>query len=103
MALADAYHRFAQEHPGLYAMTVRAPDPADAAMAAASTEVLAVIKAVLAPYGLDAATTIHTIRGFRAIVHGFVALENLGGFGLPVDVEATFHHLIAMFVGGLRR
>lgn len=102
VALADAYRRFAQAHPGLYAITVRAPDPADAAMNAASNEVLAVIKAVLAPYGLDAATTVHTMRGFRAIVHGFVALENLGGFGLPVDVEATFDHLIGMFVRGLR-
>lgn len=102
-ALADAYRCYAREHPGLYMMTVRAPDPDDAALNAASDDVLAVMRAVLAPYGLDAATTIHAIRGFRAIVHGFVALEILGGFGLPVEVEATFRHLVAMFVKGLHQ
>lgn len=102
VALANAYRRYARAHPGLYTLTLQAPDPGDPELVGASEEVLAVLRAVLAPYGLDAAATVHAIRGFRAIVHGFVALELAGGFGLPVDVDASFDHLVAHFVRGLR-
>jgi hypothetical protein len=35
-------------------------------------------------------------------VHGFIALELGGGFGLPVDVDESFDHLVATLVAGLR-
>ena len=102
-ALADAYRAFAKEHPGLYTLTVRAPEPTDAELVAARDAIVAVVAAVFAPYGLDRAGTIHTIRAFRALLHGFVSLEILGGFGLPLDVEASYRHLLTMFMQGLRQ
>ena len=32
---------------------------------------------------------------FRAAVHGFVALEAAGGFGLPRDTDRSFDQMIA--------
>src|SRR5205807_9161138 len=44
---------------------------------------------------------IHAIRGLRSIVHGFISLEVAGGFAMPVDLEASFHWLINLFIAGL--
>ncbi|HLY31301.1 MAG TPA: WHG domain-containing protein [Ktedonobacterales bacterium] len=103
-AVADAYRRFARERPGLYAALQRASDPADAngqALRAASEEILAVLRAVLAPYGLDGEGEIHAIRTLRSLAHGFVALEAVGGFGIPIALDASYHYAIELFTRGL--
>ena len=101
-ALAVAYWDFAREHPGLYAASVRAPDPADAELTAASTEVVGVARAVLAGYGLGGDDALHAVRALRSVLHGFVALEALGGFGLPLDLDESFRRLLDGFIAGLR-
>jgi AcrR family transcriptional regulator len=102
-ALARAYRAFAHAHPGQYAASVRAPDPDDALLREASVELLDVVLAVLAPYGLDPVAATHAVRGFRSIVHGFVSLEAAGGFGMPLDVDESFDRLVRMLIAGLER
>jgi hypothetical protein len=58
---------------------------------------------VLAPYRLSEEEAIHAIRGLRSIVHGFLSLEVAGGFGMPVDLDASFHWLINLYIAGLSR
>ena len=101
-AFAVAYRDFAHAHPGLYAASLRAPDPADAALTDASTEVVGVVVAVLAGYGLDGDDALHAVRALRSVLHGFVALEALGGFGLPLDLDESFCRLVDGFIAGLR-
>jgi AcrR family transcriptional regulator len=101
-ALARAYRAYALAHPGRYAATVRAPDPADAEWAAASDAVLRVVFDVLAGYGLSGVDAIDATRALRAALHGFVALETLGGFGLPRDVERSFERLVEICDAALR-
>lgn len=101
LAIAEAYRAFALAHPGVYPLTLRAPGPEDQALAAAGQEVVSLVADVFAACGLDPETTVHTIRGFRALVHGFVSLEAAGGFGMPVDVEASFRHVVGSFIAGL--
>jgi AcrR family transcriptional regulator len=103
LALGRAYRAFAHAHPGQYAASARAPDPDDLALQAASAELLELVLAVLAPYHLDTVAATHAVRGFRSIVHGFVSLEATGGFGLPLDVDASFDHLVRMLIAGLER
>lgn len=103
IALAHAYRAFAKERPGLYAATLRAPDPDDAALVAASDEVLGVLRAVLESYGLRDEAALHTIRGLRSLLHGFVSLELIGGFGLPLSLDESFDRLVRVFVSGLSR
>ena len=102
-ALADAYRAYAREAPGRYALTLQAPDPGDQEVQALAQQVVDVLRAVLAPYRLSEEEAIHAIRGLRSIVHGFLSLEVAGGFGMPVDLDASFHWLINLYIAGLSR
>jgi AcrR family transcriptional regulator len=93
-ALAGAYRRFALDHPGRYAATVRAPDPADEAHAEATEHVLGIVLAVLRGYSLEGADTIDAARMLRSALHGFAALEAAGGFGLPRHVDRSFDRMV---------
>ncbi|HEY7349372.1 MAG TPA: WHG domain-containing protein [Ktedonobacterales bacterium] len=102
-ALAQAFRAFAKEHPGLYATTVRAPDAGDQQWQTAAQEAVEVIAAVLAAYGLQGEAAIHAIRGLRSALHGFVALETSGGFGIPLDLDESFRRLVQMVIRGLHQ
>jgi AcrR family transcriptional regulator len=93
-ALADAYRGYARAHPGRYAATLRAPDPDHLELVEASERVLDTVLEVLSAYGLADDDAIDATRALRAALHGFVALEALGGFGLPQDVDRSFERLI---------
>ena len=101
VALANAYRAYAREAPGRYALTVQAPDPGDQEVQALAQQLVDVVRAVLAPYRLSEEVAIHAIRGLRSIVHGFISLEVAGGFAMPVDLDASFHWLINLFISGL--
>jgi AcrR family transcriptional regulator len=101
LAIASAYRAYAKRHPGMYRATLRAARPDDAEMQRVSLELLGVIRAVLVPFELDDTTAIHTIRGFRSIVHGFVSLEAAHGFGLPQSIDDSFRFIISSFISGL--
>jgi len=102
-ALANAYRAYAGEAPGRYALTLQAPDPADQEVQAIAQQIVDVIRAVLAPYGLSEEDAIHAIRGLRSLVHGFISLEMAGGFGMPIDQDASFHWLINLYIAGLEQ
>jgi AcrR family transcriptional regulator len=102
VALANAYRAYARETPGRYALTQQAPDPADKELQVIAKQVVDVVRAVLVPYSYSEEEAIHAIRSLRSIVHGFVSLEVAGGFGIPVDLDASFQWLIKLFVAGLK-
>jgi AcrR family transcriptional regulator len=101
-AFADAYWQFARERPGLYAASLRAARPGEKDVAAASEALLGTVLAVLAGYGVRDADALHATRGLRAIIHGFVSLDAAGGFRLTLDLEESFHRLLAAFARDLR-
>ncbi len=101
-AIADAYRSFAKEHPGLYTAGLRAAAPGDSELSAPADETMAVIRAVLAPYQLSDENFIHAARALRSLAHGFVSLELAGGFGIPVDLDTSYHTIVRMFANSLR-
>lgn len=103
LAIAHAYRAFAHTHPGVYAATLRAPDPADAELAIAAAEVVDIVLAVLAGYRLEGDDALHATRGLRSLLHGFAALEAVGGFGLPLSLDESFSRLLQVFIVGLRQ
>jgi AcrR family transcriptional regulator len=103
VALADAYRAYARETPGRYSLTLQAPGPGDQALQAIAQQLVDVLRAVLAPYRLSEEEAIHAIRSLRSIVHGFSSLEMAGGFAMPVDLDASFHWLINLYIAGLDR
>ncbi|MBA3390039.1 MAG: WHG domain-containing protein [Rubrobacter sp.] len=104
-ALAESYRAFVKEHPGLYTATVmsyRSYAPDDHELGAAESEALQTVLSVLASCGIRDEGAVHAARGLRAVAHGFATLEAAGGFGMPADVDESFHRLVRAFVAGLR-
>lgn len=94
-ATAHAYRAWALQHPGRYASVQRAPTPGDRDDEAASANVVQVALDVMAGFELRDDDAVDAIRAYRAALHGFVALETGGGFGLPVSVDRSFDRLVA--------
>ncbi len=104
-ALASATRTFAREHPGKYAAAQVAADPdkpADAELAAAGGETVAVIADVLHGFGLPQERSVDAIRAVRSGIHGFVLLEVSGGFGMPDDIDTSFAVMMAMLEAGIK-
>lgn len=100
-AVALAYRRFADEHPGCYGYLLR-PRPDDQEHARASGEVLAVLYDVLAGYGLvHQDDLVDAARYLRSVLHGWVALEIAGGFAMARSVDRSFERLVRAVDHGL--
>ncbi len=93
-ALFVACRDWAKKHPGRYAATVKAPDPKDTESVAAFAAVVQVALDVLAGFDLVGDDAIDAVRAMRSTLHGFIALEEAGGFGLPVDIDRSFNRLV---------
>ncbi len=101
-AIAWGYRDFARDHPGLFALTQRSFEGRDEALAALGRDAVEVVTAVLHGYGLDGDDALHATRVLRSALTGFVALEQNGGFGLPLALDETFERLIALLDRGLQ-
>ena len=102
VAMADAYRAYARRYPGRYAATQRAPAEGDEAMRAAAAGAVDVVLAILRGYGLEGDDAIHAARAVRSALHGFVALETGGGFGIPVDLDESYARMVRALARGLR-
>lgn len=103
-ALLDAYRAFINVNPGLATYTVRpaaveAPD--DVERVQAEARIVHVAVAVVTSFGLAGDDAIHAVRALRSVAHGFATLEAAGGFGVPLDLDESFHRLAAMVIAGL--
>ena len=101
-AMAVAYRAYARRHPGRYAATQRAPAEGDEEMRTAAAGAVDVVLAILRGYGLEGDDAIHAARAVRSALHGFVALEAGGGFGIPVDLDESYARMVRALARGLR-
>jgi AcrR family transcriptional regulator len=101
-ATAEAWRGYAHRHPGRYQAAQRVPDPDDPEHVAAGERAVGTVYAVLRGYGLTGDDAVDATRAVRSALHGFVMLEQSGGFGLPVDVDRSFHRLVAALEVALR-
>ncbi|MBY0009711.1 TetR/AcrR family transcriptional regulator [Paenibacillus typhae] len=100
-AISRAYITFAQQHPGLYETTLQAPEQGNAELEEAGARTLQLIINVLSGYELGRTGGLHAVRGLRSILHGFAALRNKGGFGMPLDLEDSLTRLIDSYIAGI--
>jgi hypothetical protein len=82
-------------------MTVRAPTPGDDEDIAVTATFLEVVFNVLAGYDLRGDDAVDATRFLRSALHGFVAIETGGGFGMPVDLERSYGRLVDSVVTAL--
>lgn len=52
-------------------------------------------------YDLSHDTVLHLVRGLRSILHGFTSIEQMGGFGLPLDLDQSFTILLDTYIKGI--
>jgi len=99
-ATAHAMRAYATAHPGCYAAAQRAY-PDDPELGPVGERVVGVFVAVLRAWDLEGDDAIHAVRIMRSALHGFVALELSGGFGLPLDLDETYDRLVDALAKGL--
>ncbi|OLO27615.1 TetR family transcriptional regulator [Alkalihalophilus pseudofirmus] len=99
--LALAYVHFVRLHPGLYEATFQAPDMNDPDVQLAGSKIVDLVVNALSVYPLKKDEALHAVRGLRSILHGFSAIEQQGGFGLPLDVDVSLNFIIDTFIRGL--
>lgn len=100
-AISQAYLQLVREHPGLYDASTRFPDANDQELQQAQESVVQLVLQVLDVYHLQEETAIHIVRGLRSILHGFSSIEQMGGFGMPLDINKSFSILINTFIEGI--
>jgi AcrR family transcriptional regulator len=103
-AVATAYRRYAHEHPGRYeATTAFAVSQGHDAFRDAAAGILEVLSATLRHWHLGDDAEVDAIRGLRAALHGFVAIERAGGFAMDRSVDRSFAALVDSLIAGLDR
>jgi AcrR family transcriptional regulator len=101
LVMADVYRQFAHNHRGIYPLTTGAPEADDPALVLLVQELNQTLLLVFASFGLSGEPARHAARGYRALLHGFVAMEAAGGYRLPLSREESFRELLATFLAGL--
>ncbi len=99
-AAAAAYRAYAREHPGRYDAMQRAAAQDDPELEAVAGEAVEVLTGILRGWGIEGDEAVIAVRALRSALHGFVDLERIGGFGLPVSLDASFAELVETLVAG---
>ncbi|MDH3755762.1 MAG: WHG domain-containing protein [Acidimicrobiia bacterium] len=102
-AVAQAYRRFALDHPGQYARTLLPPANSEDSLVVSHRAITDLFVQILAGLGIEGETAIDTARTIRSAVHGFVALEAIDGFTHPQGNDRSFEHLVDILVQAATR
>ncbi len=103
IAIAESYRRFIILNPGTYAATLHPQHQPNPELAHANAALMELFERILIPFELAATDRIHVLRGLRSIVHGFATLEQAGAFGLPIDMNASFHTIVTTFITSIQK
>ncbi|MFD0163920.1 WHG domain-containing protein [Streptomyces decoyicus] len=90
IAFADAYRRYALDHPGRYAVSQMGFAPEEVADSAGLRRSVELTYGMLRAYGLTEPDLTDAGRLLRSTFHGYIHLELSGGFGHPRDVQESW-------------
>lgn len=102
MAFGLGYAAFAREHPGVYEATQGSAEYRSPEVDRASEALIRLLLPLLEGLGVTGDEAIHVLRGLRSLLHGFVALESAGGFGMKQDRDESLHFMLKTYLRGLR-
>ena len=103
LAIADAYRRFANEHPGLYSLANAPLKSGSIAIQTEAARVVEVLGAVVRGYEVPEHLLVHAIRMVRVGLHGFMDLETRESFQMPYSLDESFLILVDALDASLRR
>ncbi len=100
-AVAEAWRRFALEHPGRYASASRHAVEGEPDLVAAAHRTISVLERSLAAYRFDDGTRRDAAEMMRSTLHGFASYEIGHGHPDPGRLDTSFdrliHHLTVAF------
>lgn len=104
VALARTFRRFVADHPGWYqVMSETRLAHNDAEFLPVASRIMQDFAEALAPFGIEGAEVVHTVRMLRASLHGFVLLELSGQFGMPFAADESFEWMVERLIAVLDR
>ncbi|MFH0071168.1 TetR/AcrR family transcriptional regulator [Peribacillus sp. NPDC056705] len=95
------YVHFARTRPGLYEAALQPILPEQREIQQVGDQIVELLLQVLAPFSLERAEALHTVRMLRSLCHGFASLERAGQFALDLDRNASLEFMITVFIDGL--
>jgi AcrR family transcriptional regulator len=102
-AIVLTYRDFARIHPGLYESTQRAVAPGgDDELYRALAEVVRPVFRNLEDLGASPTDQVHLTRAIRSALHGFVVLEQSGGFGMPESIDESFDRMTDLLISAVQ-
>jgi AcrR family transcriptional regulator len=101
-AVAQAWRRFVQQHPGLYSATDRVPSVGDKEIEESLQGVINALVHALGGYSLTDAQRGHCARSLRSSLHGFCVLEKDLGHPEPYGIDESLNNLVELFCRGIR-
>ncbi|MDI9887517.1 TetR/AcrR family transcriptional regulator [Streptomyces sp. HNM0645] len=100
-AIAETYRKWALDHPGRYAASVRAPRPEDEEYQAVAYEAVQILVDAVAGFGLTDERVIDAVRALRTVIHGFVGLEN-DAFRMERDNAESYRFVVDSLISGMQ-
>lgn len=100
-AVAKAWRRFVQLHPGLYSATDRVPSVGDTDIEMSLQAVINALVDSLSGYSLSPEQLGHCARSLRSALHGFCVLEKDCGHPEPYAIDEGLNNLVAVICRGI--
>ncbi len=101
-AIGNAYVRFARNHPGLYEATQSVDKWQCEKAVHISDDIINLVTKVMSAFPIEKTDTIHIIRMFRSVFHGFASLDQNRGFGKPTGVDESVTIAIDVMLSGMQ-
>ncbi|MBC7269868.1 MAG: WHG domain-containing protein [Streptomyces sp.] len=101
-AIAETYRKWALDHPGRYAASVRVPPPEDEEYQAVARETVQILFDAVAAFGLADERAIDAVRALRTVIHGAVGLESNDAFQMERDPAESYQFLVDTLINGMR-
>ena len=101
-ALAEAYYFFGKNHPELYKVIMMLHIKEDKILEESFSQIIEPLIQVLSDYPLNETEMIQWQRVLRSIMHGFIAQEEAGFFGLQFNgADKTYETAIQCYIDRL--
>lgn len=94
LSIAIGYRKFAKGNPELYKTIMKIPVLGDVELLNKGIEIIHGLYETLDSFGLSNYEKIHFSRSFRASMHGFVTLEEMGFFADSIDATESYLYMI---------
>ncbi|TGK88394.1 TetR/AcrR family transcriptional regulator [Leptospira bourretii] len=94
----NTYRGFAKTHPHVYPLTIESTE-SDPELKPLGDRILEICMEVFRFQSLDE-TAVHRIRILRSLLHGFIVLEEAGGFGRKESIEDSFKKITESLESG---